>query len=378
MVVMAPAQGQEDPPLLANELARRAIGAEQTEDLVAEYVQRKRDIHNARNEITKKLLAASPAQGQNQRQILQEIEELRAKIAVWEKDLGDLALRAFCQNPEGNPEVAREGFRRLRGLMGEDVVGGQFNPSEALTLADRAVEFGSRNKNLLTIGCMAAYACCNFDACDRYLQLLSETGAPLSDAFISNLAAARQAWATENARREQDVNLPIAQIETNLGIIEVELYEDQAPHAVNQFITLAEEGFYNNRPFYFVKCGQVALTGCPIGDGQGNAGYYIPDERLADGARHHVVGSLSLIHDEPGRDSSQFAISYQCTPDRDGKYTVFGRVINGLNVLFSLPHYNSLTRATRQPDRIISVRITRKRAHPYQVLEKIEIKNTSR
>lgn len=363
----------EDPPIGETSIGEAKIPDVNTEDLVAKYLERKRAIADAKNQITQLLIKSQPSEAVSQQQVLKEVERLRKEISDWEKELGDLALRAFCQNPDGNPEVNREGMRRLNSLMGLDPQGGQFNAHQALELADMAYAAGSRNPKLITIGCMAAYACCDFDACDRYLKALEESGSPLNETFVDNLAKARVSWASEIQRRELDVNLPIVQLETTLGVIEIELYEDQAPHAVNQFITLVESGFYNNQPFYFVKSGQVALTGCPQGDGRGHSGYYIPDESKVEGARKHVVGSLSLIHDAPGQDSSQFAFAYQCTPDRDGEFTVFGRVIGGLDVLFSLPHYNSLVRGTRQPEKILSARVTRKRAQPYQVLEKIEI-----
>lgn len=365
----------EDPPIADIPIVETQIPTSDNEDLVAKYLERKRNIADNKNRITQLLLKSQPAEAMSQQQVLQEIERLRNEIIAWDKEQGDLALRAFCQNPDGNPEVNREGMRRLTSLMGSDTQGGQFNPRQALELVDVAYAAGSRDSKLITIGCIAAYASCDFDACERYLKALEETGAPLNESFVNNLAKAKESCESENQRREQDVNLPIVQIETTRGIIEVELYEDQAPHAVNQFITLVESGFYQNQPLFFVKSGQVALTGCPQGDGRGNAGYYIPDERKVENARKHVIGSLSLVHNEAtGLASSQFAFSYQCSPDRDGEFTVFGRVISGLDVLFSIPHFNSLVRATRQPERIISTRVTRKRAQPYQVLEKIEIK----
>jgi cyclophilin family peptidyl-prolyl cis-trans isomerase len=340
------------------------------------YLALKRQIAENKTKITQLLIKTPTAKTDLQKQVLSEIDEIKKNLAVWENQLSELVIDAYCASPDSNRELAQEMNRRLRVFMGEDQIGGNFNPRRALDLVEKIHASGSRNPQIMMIGCQAAYACLEFELCDKYLQSMEEGGAKLSEAYRENLAKAKQAWEIEQGYLAKDANLPVVEIETSIGKFTVELYEEQAPHAVNNFVSLCESGFFKNQPFFFVKSGQVAMSGCPTGDGKGNAGYFIPDEFSREDARKHGVGTLSLIHDRPGESSSQFAISSQPTPERDGKFTVFGRVIDGIEIVFKMPNFNPSMKAGREPVRILSTNVLQKRSHPYEVLEKIEIKST--
>ncbi len=116
------------------------------------------------------------------------------------------------------------------------------------------------------------------------------------------------------------------------GDMVIELYPDAAPNTVANFHALATDGYYDDLTFHRVIPGFVAQGGCPHGTGTGGPGWRIACE--TDGNPHeHVEGSLSMAH--AGRDTggSQFFLVLDAQPHLDGVHTVFGRVIEGLDVL---------------------------------------------
>jgi len=124
-----------------------------------------------------------------------------------------------------------------------------------------------------------------------------------------------------------------ATIETEKGPIRAVLFAQDAPRTVNNFVFLAREGFYNGTTFSRVIKDLMAQGGDPVGDGKGGPGYYLEPEA----SPHPVVAGALVMAQEEGKVSgSQFFIPYRPMPELDGKYTVFGQVISGLDVLQSL------------------------------------------
>jgi cyclophilin family peptidyl-prolyl cis-trans isomerase len=124
--------------------------------------------------------------------------------------------------------------------------------------------------------------------------------------------------------------LPQVLLETSKGPVVIELYEKEAPNTVANFINLVEKGFYDGLTFHRVIDGFMAQGGCPKGTGTGGPGYHIKCECYRDDHRKHERGVLSMAH--AGRDTggSQFFITFKATPHLDGKHTVFGKVITGM------------------------------------------------
>lgn len=114
-----------------------------------------------------------------------------------------------------------------------------------------------------------------------------------------------------------------------------ELYDEEAPNTVRNFVGLCKQGFYNNLTFHRVIPGFVSQGGCPRGDGTGDAGYYIDCE--TDGNPHkHEVGSLSMAHAGRNTGSCQFFIVHEPQPHLDGVHTVFGKVTSGMEYVVSM------------------------------------------
>ena len=125
---------------------------------------------------------------------------------------------------------------------------------------------------------------------------------------------------------------PIVTIETNLGTIEAELYEDAAPKTVANFIDLATHGYYDDVIFHRVIDSFMIQGGDPDGTGMGGPGYTIPCE-FGEGLAHSEPGMFSMANAGPNTGGSQFFITLAATPWLDGKHAIFGKVSSGLEVV---------------------------------------------
>lgn len=120
--------------------------------------------------------------------------------------------------------------------------------------------------------------------------------------------------------------------ETNRGPFRVELFDDRAPKTTQNFASLVEKGFYDGILFHRVIAGFMLQGGCPEGSGRGGPGYKIPDEFHPE-LGHDAEGILSMANAGPNTGGSQFFITLAATPWLDGKHAVFGRVIDGMDVV---------------------------------------------
>jgi cyclophilin family peptidyl-prolyl cis-trans isomerase len=121
-----------------------------------------------------------------------------------------------------------------------------------------------------------------------------------------------------------------ATINTDKGAIVVNLFAKDAPQTVNNFVFLAEHHFYDGLTFDRVVKDFVIQGGDPKGDGTGNPGYTVPDEI---NSHKNDPGALAMANAGPGTDGSQFFIDLTSQPSLDGRYTVFGQVVSGMNVV---------------------------------------------
>lgn len=138
-----------------------------------------------------------------------------------------------------------------------------------------------------------------------------------------------------------------AMINTSKGMIEMKLYPEHAPITVNNFVFLAKEGFYDGVSFHRVIEDFVIQGGDPTGTGRGGPGYKFEDE-FKNNPLKHERGVMSMANAGPGTNGSQFFITHSPQPHLNGKHTVFGKVMNGLDVVDSI----------EQGDQMIEVTIT--------------------
>jgi len=152
----------------------------------------------------------------------------------------------------------------------------------------------------------------------------------------------------------------IATLHTTKGDIEIELFADAAPLAVNSFIFLARDGWFDNVMFHRVLPGFVAQSGDPTGSGFGGPGYAFDNEIVPE-LKFDKAGLLGMANSGPGSNGSQFFITYGPVTQLDGKYTIFGQVIDGMDVAESLtPRDPSKAAELPEGDYIESVTIEEK------------------
>lgn len=126
--------------------------------------------------------------------------------------------------------------------------------------------------------------------------------------------------------------MKVVTIETNKGTIKCELFADKVPKTVENFEKLATKGFYNGLKFHRVIADFMVQTGCPQGTGTGGPGYKFADEFHKD-LKHTGPGILSMANAGPNTNGSQFFITHVATPWLDGKHSVFGKVLEGQDVV---------------------------------------------
>jgi peptidyl-prolyl cis-trans isomerase A (cyclophilin A) len=143
-----------------------------------------------------------------------------------------------------------------------------------------------------------------------------------------------QSGQSGNNSKQMEVSMKnsVALFETSMGNFRIELFEDKAPITTKNFITLVNKGFYNGLIFHRVIDGFMIQGGDPYGNGTGGPGYTIPDEFNKD-LRHSAEGILSMANAGPNTGGSQFFITLTATNWLDGKHAVFGKVVEGMEVV---------------------------------------------
>ena len=335
----APAAAKQYPDLLKQWKDLRT----QADKLIADYGKAKESDKNA---------------------IRKQFNELAQKA---EALVPQLRAAALAQFEKGGKD--KELFETLIGLAQEDLHRDRYQ--DALDLAEAVLKKGQEPKGIHNVIGQAAFALNQFDKAERHLEKASQAGALTrqGQTDLNNLADVRQHWQREKSLRAKETaadDNPIVKLQTTEGPITIELFENQAPNTVANFISLVEKGFYNGTPFHRVLPGFMAQGGDPKGDGSGGPGYHIRCECYEPEARYHFRGSLSMAH--AGRDTggSQFFLTFRPTPHLDGRHTVFGRVTDGLEVLAKLQRRDPSQAGQPEPDRIESAKVLRKRDHAYE------------
>lgn len=139
--------------------------------------------------------------------------------------------------------------------------------------------------------------------------------------------------------------MKVATIETDKGTIKIELTEDKTPKTVANFEKLAGEGYYDGLKFHRVIEDFMIQGGCPQGTGTGGPGYKFADEFHPE-LKHDSPGVLSMANSGPNTNGSQFFITHVPTPWLDNKHSVFGKVIEGQDVVDSIQQGDVMNKVT--------------------------------
>lgn len=152
-------------------------------------------------------------------------------------------------------------------------------------------------------------------------------------------------WQTPPAMQIDSKKKYTVSMNTNKGLIEIELYAQYAPKTVNNFVFLINEGFYDGVSFHRVIDNFMIQGGDPTGTGRGGPGYRFEDEFKGNPLKHGT-GFLSMANAGANTNGSQFFITHSPQPHLDGRHTVFGKVINGMDVVNSIRQGDKMTTVT--------------------------------
>ena len=294
-------------------------------------------------------------------------KEYSLQVAEANKILPQLraaGMAEYAAKPNADPQVTRT----LLGLLGNDLQMDDY--FAAAELAALLVNNQCPEKRLPLMAGYAAFGTNDFENAGKFFQKAAETQQidQEAESYLSQMADFQKAWDAELKVREAEEmadDLPRVKLETNKGTIVIELFENQAPQAVANFISLVESKYYDGLTFHRVLPGFMAQGGCPNGTGTGGPGYKIFCECDREDYRHHFTGTLSMAHAGKDTGGSQFFLTFRPTPHLDGRHTAFGRVIEGFEVLPKLQRRDP-NRSRVEPDKIVRAEVLRKRNHKYE------------
>jgi cyclophilin family peptidyl-prolyl cis-trans isomerase len=349
----------EKPAPVADPAEEAKTPAEKFQAVHREWTALDKRLNELQQQYAKEAVAATRTE------IKKQFQELVDQSTQLLPKLQAAALAAFEAEPNKDPEVTRT----LIGLVAYEVRSDNYEA--ALKLARLMEEKQCEEAVLYALAGAAAYQSDDYEAAEAYLQRAEKAGKLDEEGkeMLAELPEQRMAWAKEQEIRKAEAaadDLPRVKLETSKGPIVIELFENEAPQSVGNFISLVENKFYDGLTFHRVLPGFMAQGGDPTGDGSGGPGYEIYCECHEKNARQHFRGTLSMAH--AGRDTggSQFFLTFKPTTHLNGRHTAFGRVVEGLDVLAKLQRRDPSRANPPAPDKIVKATVVRKRDHKYE------------
>ena len=308
-----------------------------------------------------------------QKKYMAKIDALKQRNVAILSEMKDAAIESFTAAPGENEKVVNYLLQMTqRHLTGKDPAQFMFNPDRAQEIFELVKSKPVDVTGLDMYGFRANVLTENFKDATKYLEAAKNSGVAVEEKIFDELRETQKNWERELQFREADAtaNLPRVAIETDKGKIVLELFEDQAPNTVANFISLVQQGFYNGQSFHKVTSTATAAGGCPYNNGTGGPGYKIKCEcyENEDSRRQHFRGVISMIHGGRDTGGSRFFITKQRIPIYDGKFTAFGRVIEGMEVVYALNLVDNtavLQKNAMPATKMNQVSIIRKRDHEY-------------
>ncbi len=352
-----PAKAPASPPAATPQEAAFAANFAKWKPLIAEM-----------GKLQSKFQQLDPADKAGQQALQQQFEPLRKQAMELAPVLRKTAEDAYVVNPT-NKEVADLVFEFFLSDIAEQ------NTKEATRMANMLRPQMEKNPDerakTAFFGelAMLAWSMNDYTTASAILQDEKLISKNVQNPQVTKLANE----ATLRAAEIKADDLPRVKISTTKGDIVVELFENEAPNTVANFISLVEKKFYDGIAFHRVLDGFMAQGGDPLtkdndprNDGSGGPGYTIKCECNSPKARMHFRGSLSMAHAGPDTGGSQFFLTFGPTEQLDGKHTVFGRVIEGQDVLDKIQRIDpERPNPNIKADVITSATVIRKRAHDY-------------
>lgn len=317
------------------------------------------------------------AKEDEQKVLTEQFAALVAKGNEMLPKLREAALAAYTETGSADPQLERFLLKFVSDAVDAD------DFENGYVLAKKLLDAGCTERLLPGAAGICAFGTNDFAAAEEYFKTAGESGAfadqdnevaKLGLQMMPQVSTQKGLWEKELAIREAEAakdDLPRVKLTTSKGVIVLELFENEAPDTVGNFISLVEKKFYDGLSFHRVLSHFMAQGGDPKGDGTGGPGYQIFCECHKPEYRRHFRGALSMAH--AGRDTggSQFFLTFRPTPELDGRHTCFGRVIEGMEVLSKIQRLDPEKDMGVTPDKIVTAEVVRKREHAY-VPKKVE------
>ena len=304
-------------------------------------------------------------------EISKRYDELIAEGEAMQGELVAAAVETYKEAPNKYPAVTQ----LLAGIVSWDCEADDYE--KAFELGSTLIEHGLEAPGIYGLVGEAAFCTNRFDLAEKYFKKAVDGNAPLSEdaeAHQQQIGYYKVQWEKERKIREAEAeadDLPRVEITTEHGKMIVELFENEAPNTVANFLSLVKKGFYDGLTFHRVLPHFMAQGGCPDGTGSGGPGYAIACECVKPNSRKHFRGSLSMAHAGPDTGGSQFFLTFVPTMGLDGPpsrshHTVFGRVVEGFDQLAKIKRRDPEDEQPGDPEKIISMKVLRDRGHEYK------------
>ncbi|MDO4857002.1 MAG: peptidylprolyl isomerase [Thermoguttaceae bacterium] len=346
---------------------------------MAKYRQAQADLKSALREaaeLQRKYLGIKTTEEEKE-EIGEKLEKISKVVSKIHPKLFDLAEKAWLEEPSREDG---EFLNFIIQVLETRMTVGEYERANAIMQGLISLKIPDILPDLYDAAGEIAFMLNDFEQAARYLEL-AEQNKVLSErcaGFKKDLSYYRTSWAKESVFRQQDSekkDLPRVTLDTTKGKIVLELYEDQTPNTVANFVYLVEKGYYDGMFFEQVIPGEGAVAGRSLENPDGGPGWSIRDEFDATNSRNHYRGTISMMRGEPNSAGSIFFISFSPIKDLDGKYVVFGRVIEGMDVLTKLQIMDPANPdPMAEPDQIEKASAVTKRDHKYRpkVIKKVD------
>jgi len=361
----AKGKAPDQPPPTSPDGAKTAPPAPANRPAAAEYQRLLKDWKTVLTDMRKLKIQFQTAALADQAKIQTEWTALIDKGNQTVAALEAAGLKAYAEAPNEDQQLARF----LVKLADDAIQRDDYVAAKRAT--DVLIEHNCPDNQIYDSAAIAAFVLNDYDSAEKYFKLAKDKGSlsAYGKELEPNLKDYKEYWVKEKAIRDAEAkadDLPRVKLSTTKGDIVLELFENEAPETVGNFISLVQNGFYDKLTFHRVLKNFMAQGGDPKGDGSGGPGYHIYCECYKPEYRRHFQGSLSMAH--AGRDTggSQFFLTFKQTPHLNGKHTCFGRVIEGMDVLSKLQRRDPQGTNQPTPDSIVKAEVIRKRDHVYQ------------
>ena len=360
--------------------APQAAGADAgMKPAMAKYRQAQADLKSALREaaeLQRKYLGIKTTDEEKE-EIGERLEKISKVVSKIHPKLFDLAEKAWLEEPSREDG---EFLNFIIQVLETRMTVGEYERANAIMEGLISLKIPEILPDLYDAAGEIAFMLNDFEQAARFVEL-AEQNKVLSErcaGFKKDLSYYRSSWAKESVFRQQDSekkDLPRVTLDTTKGKIVLELYEDQTPNTVANFVYLVEKGFYDGMFFEQVIPGEGAVAGRSLENPDGGPGWTIRDEFDPTNSRNHYRGTISMLRGEPNSAGSMFFISFSPIKDLDGKYVVFGRVIEGMDVLTKLQIMDPVNPdPMAEPDQIEKASAVTKRDHKYRpkVIKKVD------